>query len=219
MNNVNSNDGDPYGFPQRLSQACDNCPDCPPKGKGRQKWVAQVCGKSDEASRKWFSGLSRPKLKTSEKLARALNVDSAWLMLGVEPEFIKSSDKMEFRKKLDGSVYMVFGAMMRDGYACAFDSEKSQTHFHAIKDGVQQTFYVAVAEQSGDSFQVMIPSDTPDAEIIAFIPLGYCEAELINIDQQAIDKHGKKQGLKTTMRIRKKEGAYYTGNKRLKQAI
>ena len=60
-------------FAARLEYICDEHPDIPPLGSGRQTTLARRVGVSQEAVRKWLAGLSEPRANMKRRLAFALN--------------------------------------------------------------------------------------------------------------------------------------------------
>ena len=60
-------------FAARLEYICDEHPDIPPLGSGRQTTLAKRVGVSQEAVRKWLAGLSEPRTNIKKKLAFALD--------------------------------------------------------------------------------------------------------------------------------------------------
>lgn len=80
-------------FAKRLVLACEGNPNCPTdQSRGKQKWIYDNLLSefgvrvSAEAVRKWFAGESRPRPKVVSYIARLLEVDEAWLSLGITPE-------------------------------------------------------------------------------------------------------------------------------------
>ena len=73
-------------FAARLEKACDQNPLVSEKNKGRQVYIKDKLGVSQEAVRRWFDGRSRPRPKLMKWLAGLLRVDEAWFTLGVDPE-------------------------------------------------------------------------------------------------------------------------------------
>ena len=60
-------------FAARLEYICDEHPDIPPLGSGRQTTLAKRVGVSQEAVRKWLAWLSEPRTNIKKKLAFALD--------------------------------------------------------------------------------------------------------------------------------------------------
>ena len=82
---------------ERLHLACDKSKNCPSKSRGRQVWLAETLDYSIPAVNKWFKGHSEPPLKVLKVLAELLEVDPAWLILGVgnqtqKPVFPRGED-------------------------------------------------------------------------------------------------------------------------------
>tara|TARA_R100000664_G_C2711049_1_gene107864 strand:+ start:78 stop:479 length:402 start_codon:yes stop_codon:yes gene_type:complete len=76
MSNDKSSDVELFrleSFAARLGYICDEHPDIPPLGSGRQTTLARRVGVSQEAVRRWLAGLSEPRTKIKKKLAFALD--------------------------------------------------------------------------------------------------------------------------------------------------
>ncbi|MBK1699766.1 hypothetical protein CKO22_02215 [Thiococcus pfennigii] len=72
-------------FAARLNEALDDF-DAPPKGSGRQTYLAELFGVSQKGARKWLEAEGMPSLKRIPAIARELNVRSSWLISGEGPK-------------------------------------------------------------------------------------------------------------------------------------
>ena len=68
-------------FRERLQFACDEA-GVPPKGRGRGAYLAHHLNTTQEGVRKWLELDSVPRRATVTKLAKLLNVDEVWLVMG-----------------------------------------------------------------------------------------------------------------------------------------
>ena len=100
-------------FAKRLEIACEGHPHCPTdQYRGKQKWLYEGLDSefgvkvSAEAVRKWFSGESRPRPKVMSFIARLLEVDEAWLSLGITPDLTPREQKQR-NAVADGAVNLV----------------------------------------------------------------------------------------------------------------
>lgn len=70
-------------FSERLNLALESSlPNVPPKGQGRQYFVAKIFGVSQPAARKWLEGEGFPKLEQCIYIAKKLNLGIEWLVTG-----------------------------------------------------------------------------------------------------------------------------------------
>lgn len=143
-------------FARRLNKACEDHPHCPTdQYRGKQKWVYEGLERefgvkvSAEAVRKWFSGESRPRPKVMAFLARLLDVDEAWLSLGIVPE-ISPQEKMRRNALANGGVNLLAGLIQLAGGNIAFpESEDEGVDIYAILGGKQFHLDVAIPLPTG----------------------------------------------------------------------
>lgn len=135
-------------FYTRLLQACAENPDIPEYGKGRQTYISQKMGVSQEAVRKWFAGESKPKSAIGRKLADLLGVDYVWLVLGTSHGEIEK--RREAASRQDAAVYALMSYLVEKGYSAAFDNENDNVDIITIYQGLQNHIAVRVAEGKKD---------------------------------------------------------------------
>jgi len=68
-------------FAKRFNDALDVA-GCPPKGSGRQGWVAKRYGVSQKGARKWLEAEGRPKMERYRRIAEDLKLNPFWFMSG-----------------------------------------------------------------------------------------------------------------------------------------
>jgi hypothetical protein len=133
-------------FAKRIEQSTENHPHAP-SGHGRQKWVKDQLevkfneNVSAEAVRKWFAGEARPKPKMMALVARALNVDEAWLSLGITP----TGTPLEKRKQnalVAGAVNLVAAQIQLMGGNIAYPDTTDEFDIFAIIKGKQHNITV-----------------------------------------------------------------------------
>lgn len=134
-------------FAKRLDQACQGNPHVPDRGK--QKWIYDGLMErfgirvSPEATRKWFAGVARPRPKIMSAVAQLLEVDEAWLSLGLKPD--TNPEQKRVRNALvEGAVNLVAGLIQIGGGHVAFP-EASRAHeadIFAIVKGRQHAIEV-----------------------------------------------------------------------------
>lgn len=148
-------------FYTRLLQACSENPDIPEYGKGRQTYISQQMGVSQEAVRKWFAGESKPKSAMGRKLAELLGVDYVWLALGTSHGEIEK--RREAAGRQDAAVYALMSFLIEKGYSAAFDNENDNIDIVTIYQGQQNQIAVSLAEGKKDdlvaSFSMSIIND------------------------------------------------------------
>lgn len=136
-------------FYTRLLQACSENPDIPEYGKGRQTYISQQMGVSQEAVRKWFTGESKPKSAIGRKLAALLGVDYVWLTLGTSHGEIEK--RREAAGRQDAAVYALMSFLIEKGYSAAFDNENDNIDIVTIYQGQQNHIAVRQAEGKKES--------------------------------------------------------------------
>lgn len=145
-------------FKDRFAKACLDNPEVPPFNRGQQSFIAQKLGVSQEAVRKWFYGESKPKSPTARKLAKLLNVDFLWLMMGTE------TGELEFKKvasqRQDSAVYAFMAFMIDQGYSAAFDQSDNDIDIVSISGGAQHQFTVRAVELDGENMFVRFPTNS-----------------------------------------------------------
>lgn len=163
-------------FAKRLEVACEGHPHCPTdQYRGKQKWLYEGLESefgvkvSAEAVRKWFSGESRPRPKIMSFLARLLEVDEAWLSLGITPE-LTPRERKQRNAIADGAVNLVAGMIQMGGGNIAFPEDDSVDIF-AIIAGKQVNIDVVLPFDLGkDQFRLTIADKLDKKMIIAVIP-------------------------------------------------
>lgn len=209
--------GTKSAFIQRLEAACDQVPHIiPPYGEGRQIEMAKKMGMSQEGIRKWFAGESHPRRDAMKKLATLLEVDEAWLALGVTPE-VTSAEKKLAQRNVDGAVLLVMGYMTLAGASCAqpgdTDPRRAFVDFYAILRGMQFSMHVAYGrETSSGVFILPIPKEFKEARTIGVLPIGKGKFEFMDLPVAAIDQHKSRKGGDYVISMNRIEGRYVTGS-------
>lgn len=149
-------------FAKRMEIACENHP-LSPSGHGRQKWVRDRLLEdfglrmSPEAVRKWFAGESRPRPKVMTKVAQVLQVDEAWLSLGINPAETPR-EKRRSNVNAAGAVNLVLAQIQLAGGNAAFEEESSFHDFFAIVKGQHHLVLVRMGSEDA-KFKVSIPAE------------------------------------------------------------
>lgn len=206
----------PRDFNQRLQLACDNLPEIvPPYGHGRQVYVARKLKVTQEAVRKWFTGDARPKMLKMRELAKLLEVDEAWLSLGIEPE----TDRREKRvhsEKTEGAIYVAFGLLTMAGGHCAFpgsnDPRAEYVDFYSIIRGQQKSFHVSIGREMSKGVYVFnVPAQYNDTISIGAIPIRGFRIHFIELKHALIEIHKQRKGSGFQVIVSKTNATYTTG--------
>jgi transcriptional regulator with XRE-family HTH domain len=203
-------------FAQRLKQACDDHDVIPEYGHGRQAHIATRLKVSQEAVRKWFTGEAIPKREKIKALADLLEVDEAWLALGVNPE-IDRREKHVHADRTDGAIYVVYGIFALSGGHCAFPSEKDPRRdfvdLYAIMGGVQMAVYVSVGREiTKDRFEFVLPREFGEVRCIGFVYRGGTRFHLLNFSYNGVAGHLDRKGGGHVLRVGRDAGIYRSGS-------
>lgn len=132
-------------FRDRLVEACNLNSAVPDPNHGRQSYIADRIGVSQQAAAKWFSGVSTPRQGVMRKLADLLGVDFFWLALGEDPARAKRRRAMSAKE--DAAVYALTGFLISNGYRVAYPDIEMGYDINAI--GNQDLVQVAVGVDEG----------------------------------------------------------------------
>lgn len=205
-------------FAKRLERACELNPNVPTDGQraGKQKWVYDSLAErfgvrvSPEGVRKWFSGESRPRPKIMTLLAVILEVDEAWLSLGIQPD----ETPLERQKRnavADGAVNYVAGLIQLGGYNIAFpepDDEAAPDLFAIIR-GKQHSIEVKHVKIANGKGSLRVRGNRT---IIAVIDTGSPMAMTVaRVPADVVEKHGKRRGGYTEMTVEPKGATWAVG--------
>ncbi len=137
-------------FAKRLQIACENQALCPDVGRGQQKWIyEQLLANykirvSPEAVRKWFAGETRPRPNIMSFIARILEVDEAWLSLGIKPE-VTPDERRVRNATATGAVNLLAGLIQLSGGHVAYPDGSDGPDLHMIMKGKAYDVDVALA--------------------------------------------------------------------------
>ena len=115
-------------FGKRVNQAADLTEDIPSLYYGRLTEVQKRLKEHGvdvtlESVRRWFYGESRPRHKAAMALAKVLNADPIWLMMGITPE-LNSQDRDRRARAVEGAAAMVLGIFELNGLPIFFPDAK-----------------------------------------------------------------------------------------------
>lgn len=202
-------------FVQRFLQACDESELVPPYGNGRQVSIAKRLGVTQEAVRKWFTGEAIPRPDKMRELAEYLEVDEAWLAIGVKPEFSRD-EKRRNLVAYNGAVHLVSGLIMLEGGSVAFpsdrDSRSSYVDMYAIMRGQQMALHVCLARELSEwRFELKIPSQFEDVRCIGVIPVSTGKFTFLDMPLPLIREHKMRKAGDYSIMMAKHDKKFITG--------
>lgn len=206
-------------FAKRLEVAVENH-HLAPSGHGRQKWLRDRIHEnfsvtlSPEAVRKWFAGEARPRPQVMHQVARVLEVDEAWLSLGITPT-ATPREKQKQNALTNGAVNLVAAQIQLAGGNIAFPEEEEPDHdLFAIVKGKQHAVSVKLGT-SGSKFKISVLSKAKT--IVAVVPTERPTVyEFLNVPAELVAEHGTQRGGFRECEIEKaRGGGYKIGGKRL----
>jgi len=170
----------------------------PPYGHGRQVYIAKHLKVTQEAVRKWFTGEARPRVAKMRELALLLEVDEAWLALGVEPEMDRKEKRLH-NSKTEGSIYLLFGMFTLAGGHCAFpgdmDSRKDYVDFYTIIHGKQLAIHVSTGrETTRGRYEFIVPREYDDVRCVGIVHHGGIRFHVIDLKNETIATHKQRKG-------------------------
>lgn len=190
-------------FAKRFEQACDSHTLVPAKHSGRLTWIQRQLASrfkedvSVETVRKWFAGEAKPRPDKMGKLAQLLEVDVAWLSLGIDPDMQPRERRMR-NAMVDGAVNLVAGLIQMDGGFPAFPEEsdklatKNHVDLHAIIKGAKYDFHVSLGEPEGRKVRFVVPTNTDSVIVLGVVKQGF-SIEILEITSDMIsegERHG-----------------------------
>jgi transcriptional regulator with XRE-family HTH domain len=163
----------------RLKEMMALHPRAPAAEHGRLTWLRneleEVSGVkvSLETVRKWAADETIPRPSKMPALAKALDVDEAWLSLGRKPTLTVKETRHEVRSAQSASLY-VAGILGMAGVNLAFADEKDETgtHLYAISSGYHVPVCVALAEESDGKVTVSLDGVKGEQVTLAVLPRG-----------------------------------------------
>jgi hypothetical protein len=204
------------GFAKRLNTACDGHPHIPPYGHGRQTWIKEKLDVSHEAVRKWFTGESRPRPSKMKDLSRTLEVDEAWLALGIAPD-MQPHERRARNVAAEGAVHTTMGLVQMNGGHCAFPDDRDPraafVDFYAIIRGQQMAFHISLAQQiSEGQYKFIIPREFDQCTIIGLIHVFPLRVHAIRMNFDLIERHKVRRGGYFEVTVSKRDSEYFTGS-------
>ena len=202
-------------FAKRLNTACDGHPHIPPYGYGRQTWVKEKLEVSHEAVRKWFTGEARPRPTKMKVLAKTLEVDQAWLALGIAPD-MEPRDRRTRNAVAEGAVNSAMGMVQMNGGHCAFPDDKDPrsafVDFYAIIRGQQMAFHISLAQLvSEGQYKFVVPREFDQCTVIGVVHAFPLRLHWIRMSFDLIERHKVRRGGYFEVTVSKRDSEYSTG--------
>jgi transcriptional regulator with XRE-family HTH domain len=189
---------------ERLYKACEENSRVPAHNHGRQAWVraqlAERCGVevSSETISKWFTGVARPRPEKITALARVLDVDEAWLTLGVSARV--GAVRHQLRNAMaDGVVNVVAGFIQMAGGHPAFPESAVTPHepgcakvdLYAIIKGAHYAFHIVVAQETGPGvWRFVLDHGYESCLVLGVIPYAPLACDFIELRDELVARHG-----------------------------
>jgi hypothetical protein len=186
-------------FAARLDTAINGHPGSP-DGHGRQKWLRErmlqfaSVDVSPEAVRKWFGGFSRPRPSIMREIARVLEVDEAWLSLGLTP--VETPAKAAERNAMaKGSVNVMAGLIQMCGGHIAFpENDEEGIDIHAIIDGRRLQIEIKTPMPSADgTLKLAIAKGWEKRVVLALIREKAFRIRIFRVPEEMIE-NGRRRG-------------------------
>jgi transcriptional regulator with XRE-family HTH domain len=189
-------------FGRRLEQAANSHPTCP-TGHGQQKWLREELERqhgikvSPEGTRKWFAGESRPKPKVMKSIAQVLQVDEAWLALGLIPTSTPEETKSR-NAAANGAENLVASLIQLSGGNIAFANPTKDTgvDIHAIIGGKKYDIQVKATKPTADGDVTFAIEHMADDQTLILVAVddAHLHSKVFAVDYELVKAHGKERG-------------------------
>lgn len=191
-------------FARRFEQAADLHPHCPAKHHGRLGWVAEEMTKrghsvSNETVRKWFEGEAKPRPDKGEILAEIMQVDTAWLQMGIDASATPRERKVR-NAMASGVVNLVAGMIQMDGGHPAFPEEtdtraqREHVDIYAIIRGANYALHITLGETEGRKARFVVPTGLGENVIVIGVIRDGLTFDLFEVTPEIIGAHGDRKG-------------------------
>lgn len=213
-------------FGKRFAQACDQHPDVPPFSSGRLVWIQRGLSLrfdidvTIESVSKCYHGAARPRTAKMKALAALLEVDEAWLSLGVGPHAkTRTRDRQLRDASVDGAMNIVAGFIQMNGGRPAFPDEKDKRaadahiDIYAIIKGAQMNFHVSTCQDAGDGkITFSIPANHDEIIVIGVVPVEPLRCVFLELTSDIIDEQGDLRGGYRQLHVTKDGNRFKAGD-------
>gem|GEM_PF-2745489 len=199
-------------FKDRLSLACERA-GLPPKGRGRNTYLAHHLEISEQAVSKYFELTAVPRRATLAKMAKLLNCDPVWLALGIEPAE-SEAQRRDVVKQVNAAEDLLASLMTMAGWSIARGGEK-EADLIAIKAGIIRHIDVKALVSGKGRLAIRLPARrTVIDEVVVIEHLNPGSFVLWTLDPRAAAISYAGSHLQFT--FEKRDGALWCGDQKLK---
>ncbi len=187
-------------FSVRFTHAADVHQEVPPLHYGRLVWFRDQLSTrfqikvSTESVRRWFSGDSRPRLKTLHALAEILQVDDSWLALGAAPDLLPRERKAR-GAEIDGAVSLLAGVIKMSGGEPSFP-DKEGVDIYAIIRGAHYSLKVSLLREktSAGALRFFVDPDWTGKIVIGVVPSPNHQYDFYELEPEVIEAGSHRSG-------------------------
>jgi transcriptional regulator with XRE-family HTH domain len=170
-------------------------------------FIAQKLNVTPEAVRKWFDG-GKPRDHKLRELAKLLNVDPAWLSMGVNAQTAKAEhDRLNVT--ITGASNVVIGLFSVAGLSTAlpdeYDPRKDIVDFYVVINGRQIPIAVTVC----DNGVAKIRRGYEYVNNLLYIHKGLTDFTLLKLDNTSINECKIADGSDWRVEVSEEDGVYY----------
>lgn len=182
-------------FKNRLNYACNKSVKIPEFGQGQQITIARELGVSQEAVRKWFAGLSKPRPRAMKALAAYLDVPYVWLSLGTDHE--ETAVLRDVASRQSASLYVYVAYVISKGGSVAFNKGSDDTSdVTTIIDGevnkVSVFSPVEITDKGEYVFRITAQSDSVESVCACRIEGFNIAYDFIKLDSRDAKRYAEK---------------------------
>jgi hypothetical protein len=180
-------------FVARLNQACDQSSIVPPPFQGRQQMISNRLSVAPEAVSKWFKAISMPRPAKMQELADLLEVDVAWLSMGVKVELDRAERKVHAGES-SGAVLLVRALITLAGGHCGdaqpADPRAAYVDFYATLRGQVWPMHISLGrEVNAGRYEVAVIKEFKDVRNIAVVALPGEKYQFLDLPVEMIETH------------------------------
>ncbi|MBP0462416.1 helix-turn-helix transcriptional regulator [Roseomonas sp. PWR1] len=200
-------------FAERLRRICDTHDRAELRSYGRQALIARELDVSEETSRKWFSGVMRPRPGKMKRLAEFLGVDEVWLTLGRDPD-VSAREQRILAKNASGAAYFIRGFLEMSGASTSVRSQRDNREyidFFATINGDQVGIFAAFGRELNNKYIVQFPAEHHELRILAVLA-DRSEFCILDMSSEFLDRFSsRKAGDRAVDIERSTQGEFVTG--------
>lgn len=202
-------------FAKRLTEACDNNFEVPDLHHGRGSWLQRELKKrhgikvSPETIRKWFSGEARPRPDKLKVIAQLLQVDEAWLTIGLDQRMTKKEARAQVSLS-GGLVTVVAGFMEMHGAHVSFPTAddkfaaENRVDIYAMIAGRQHFIHVSLGTKVDNVYVFAVPTTYESIVVLGAFVVGFA-LDIIEIKSAFTDEHATRHGGSLEVRMTKEQ--------------